>query len=68
VVVGLGALMLAGPFSSSQTARPNDAIRTGKITVEHAAPEKPAFDPASVPPPQGTIHRLDAISNSFMKR
>jgi hypothetical protein len=45
--------------SSAQTDR----------TAGRTAPEdKPEFDPNSVPPPQGTIRRLEAISKSFSKR
>jgi hypothetical protein len=51
--------------------RSKDSASSGQTdrTAGRTAPEdKPEFDPNSVPPPQGTIRRLEAISKSFSKR
>ncbi len=81
LIVCAGILALrTGAFStkaSLQTtnARPDEVIRTGKINPDRGDSTgciescgKPEFDPNSLPAPKGTIRRLDAISNSFMKR
>jgi len=42
--------------------------QTDRMAGRTAPEDKPEFDPNSVPPPQGTIRRLEAISKSFSKR
>jgi hypothetical protein len=66
VVVGIGFYMLfAGPSPTNKA--PSETIR-----IETAKPREPA--PAAskqaveVPPPQGTLRRMDAINKSFSKK
>jgi len=61
LVVGVGLGMLLAPLLSTQTTagRPDEVVRT--------VGAKPSVDPPSVPPPQGTMRRMDAIKNSFSK-
>jgi hypothetical protein len=50
-------------------ARPGAAARGATIVRDQSGESAPPpFDPNSVPPPQGTIRRLDGISKSFLNR
>jgi hypothetical protein len=41
-------------------ARPNETIRADAV--------KPSPDPINVPPPQGTVRRMEGISKAFSKQ
>ena len=59
------------PQASLQTpnAKPGDGLRAATTIREQSGESaKPQPDPISVPPPQGTIRRLDGISKSFLNR
>jgi hypothetical protein len=60
------------PQASLQTpnAKAGDGLRATTTIVREQSGEsaKPQPDPISVPPPQGTIRRLDGISKSFLNR
>ena len=50
-------------------ANPGDAVRGVTIIRDRSAESTtPPFDPNSLPPPQGTIRRLEGISKSFLNR
>jgi hypothetical protein len=49
-------------------ARPGAARGATIVRDQSGESAPPAFDPNSVPPPQGTIRRLDGISKSFLNR
>jgi hypothetical protein len=48
-------------MAASTAARPT--ARSGAQT-----PDKPQVDPVVVPPPMGTIRRMDAISKAFSRK
>jgi hypothetical protein len=59
------------PQASLQTpnAKAGDGPRAATMIREQSGESaKPQLDPISVPPPQGTIRRLDGISKSFLNR
>jgi hypothetical protein len=61
----------AAPQASLQipNAKPGDGLRAATMIREQSGESaKPQFDPSSLPPPQGTIRRLDGISKSFLNR
>jgi hypothetical protein len=80
LAVGVGGIVVAGialftvvSTTSPQaiTARPTEVVRSGvakpgETTRTDAA--KPSRDPVAVPPPQGTVNRMDAISKAFSKK
>lgn len=73
IVLGIGlSLVVLLPRSTphasltASTTRPDETIRTG--ATARAGSDKQAGDPASVPAPQGTVRRIDAINKSFSKR
>jgi hypothetical protein len=50
-------------------ARPGDVPRAAtNIRDQSGESAPPAFDPNSLPPPQGTMRRLEGISKSFLNR
>ena len=66
------------PQASSQmsNAKRGDVVRdnsgaskgqTDRTAGRTPPPDKPEFDPDSLPPPQGTIRRMEAISKAFQK-
>jgi len=82
LAIGLGGMVVAAitlftvisgmnPQGSSQVIRPTEVVRVsapkpdGTIRADAA---KPSPDSVTVPPPQGTIKRMDAISKAFSKR
>ncbi len=78
LALGVGFLVLVAspnstvaPQASLQipNAKPDDVLRGATIIRDQSGESaKPEFDPNSVPPPQGTIRRLEGISKSFWKR
>ena len=53
------------PSLTVSTTRPTETIRVAKPP---ATEDKSGRTAQEVPPPQGTIRRMDAISSSFSKR
>jgi hypothetical protein len=51
-----------------QNARAGDVPRAAVIVRDQRGESAPTFDPNSLPPPQGTIRRLEGISKSFLNR
>lgn len=84
LAVSLGGIIVAGiaffavvstmnPQNSLQitTARPTEVIRVGGARPDEtirAGAVKPSPDPINVPPPQGTIKRMEGISKAFSKQ
>jgi hypothetical protein len=76
--LALGAaffVLLASPTVAPQAslqlpnARPGDVPRAAaNIRDQSGESAPPAFDPNSLPPPQGTMRRLEGISKSFLNR
>jgi hypothetical protein len=61
----------AAPQASLQipNARPGDVPRAAtNIRDQSGESAPPPFDPNSLPPPQGTMRRLEGISKSFLNR
>jgi hypothetical protein len=48
--------------------KPGDARSVTIIRERSAESAPPPFDPSSLPPPQGTMRRLEGISKSFLNR
>jgi hypothetical protein len=64
-VAGIALYMMAAPSGPATTARPSETIRR----IDQAkSDERGRPDPVEVPPPQGTVKRMDAISKSFSKK
>jgi hypothetical protein len=56
---------------SPQSIRPVEAVRVSVAKPDstiRADDAKPSPGPVNVPPPQGTIKRMDAISKAFSNR
>ena len=84
LAVGLGGIVVAGialftvvstmkPYGSLQTTttRPAEVIRVGVAKPDEtirADAAKPDPGPVNVPPPQGTVKRMEGISKAFSKR
>jgi hypothetical protein len=82
LAIGLGGIVVAAitlftvvssmnPQGSLQAIRPAEVVRVGVAKPDstiHADAAKPSPDSVNVPPPQGTIKRMDAISKAFSKR
>jgi hypothetical protein len=78
LALGAGALVLAAnpnatvaPQASLHGAdvRRGDAVHGAALMRNHGGENaRPGSDPNGVQPPQGTIRRLEGISNSFSKR
>ena len=84
LAVGLGGILAAGialfavvstmnSHGSLQTttARPAEVVRFRVAKPDEtirADAAKPSPDPVDVPPPQGTVKRMDAISKAFSKK
>jgi ribosomal protein S14 len=77
LALGVGFLVLAsGPHSTVapqaswqiSNAKPGDGFRAAPIIRDADGSPQPEINPGTLSPPPGTVHRLDAISKSFLKR
>jgi hypothetical protein len=74
VAIGIAAVLLLGigiaVFAIPRSAERPNAPSPTAVTRASNDPgrEKPAFDPSSMAPPEGTVRRLDAIKGSFSKQ
>jgi hypothetical protein len=68
LVMGIGAYMMVTPSGSGAPGRPTETIRRidhAKSDEQTRAQSKQAVGAVNVPPPQGTLRRMDAISKAF---
>lgn len=82
LAIGLGGIVVAAIAlftaissmnlqESSRALRPTEVVRVGAAkpdSTSRADAAKPSPDSVYVPPPEGTIKRMDAISKAFSKR
>ena len=76
IVTGIALFAVVSAMNPQQslqttTVRPTEAIRIGVARpgeTIRAGAVKPSPDPINVPPPQGTIKRMEGISKAFSKQ
>jgi hypothetical protein len=67
LVMGIGLYVVVRTSGPRTTTRPTETARVERARSDEATREggKQVIGPINVPPPQGTIRRMEAISKAF---